>query len=208
MSKEMWDQRYAESEYVYGTNPNEFFKQELDKLVPGKILLPAEGEGRNAVYAAEKGWNVSAFDQSDEGRKKALRLAAERSVTIEYQIRNLETIGYPENHFDAIALVFVHTPAIKRQQIHRNLIRFLKPGGTLILIGYSKEQLQFNSGGPKDKSFLFSQDELTEDFSGLQITSINQLETMIKDGDFHSGNASVIQLVAVRKEVRSDRVAG
>ncbi len=198
MSKEMWDQRYAESEYVYGTNPNEFFKQELDKLVPGKILLPAEGEGRNAVYAAEKGWNVSAFDQSDEGRKKALRLAAERSVTIEYQIRNLETIGYPENHFDAIALVFVHTPAIKRQQIHRNLIRFLKPGGTLILIGYSKEQLQYNSGGPKEESMLFSEIELIEDFLELQINSIGKIETMIQEGDFHQGKASVIQMVAIK----------
>lgn len=198
MSKEMWDQRYAESEYVYGTNPNEFFKQELDKLVPGKILLPAEGESRNAVYAAEKGWDVSAFDQSDEGRKKALRLAAERSVTIEYQIRNLETIGYPENHFDAIALVFVHTPAIKRQQIHRNLIRFLKPGGTLILTGYSKEQLQYNSGGPKEASMLFSKDELKEDFSDLHDVSIEKLVSEVEEGDFHRGKASVIQMVAVK----------
>ena len=105
MSKEMWDQRYAESEYVYGINPNEFFKQELDKLVPGKILLPAEGEGRNAVYAAEKGWVVSAFDQSEEGRKKSMLLAADRKVTIDYHIRDLETHDYPVDHFDAIALV-------------------------------------------------------------------------------------------------------
>ena len=198
MSKEMWDQRYAESEYVYGTKPNEFFKQELDKLVPGKILLPAEGEGRNAVYAGEKGWVVSAFDQSEEGRKKALRLAAERGVAIEYQIRNLETVGYPENHFDAIALVFVHTPAIKRQQIHRNLIRFLKPGGTVILIGFSKEQLQFTSGGPKVESMLFSQEELKEDFSDLHLRSIELLEKKVEEGDFHQGKASVIQMVAIK----------
>ena len=198
MTKEMWDQRYAESAYVYGTNPNEFFKQELNKLLPGKILLPAEGEGRNAVYAAEKGWIVSAFDQSDEGRKKALRLASGRNVAIEYKIRDLETIDYPADHFDAIALVFVHSFAIKRQQIYRNLIRFLKPGGTLILIGYSKEQLQYNSGGPKDESMLFSEDELIKDFSALQIKSIRKIETMIQEGDFHNGNSSVIQLVAFK----------
>ena len=198
MSKEMWDQRYAESEYVYGTNPNEYFKQELDKLVPGKILLPAEGEGRNAVYAGEKGWVVSAFDQSEEGRKKAQRLAAERGVEIEYQIRNLETVGYPENYFDAIALVFVHTPAIKRQQIHRNLIRFLKPGGTVILIGFSKEQLQFSSGGPKEESMLFSQEELKEDFSDLHFLSLERLEKEVEEGDFHQGKASVIQMVAIK----------
>ena len=198
MSKEMWDQRYAESAYVYGTNPNEFFKQELDKLVPGKILLPAEGEGRNAVYAAEKGWIVSAFDQSEEGRKKALRLASGRNVAIEYQIRDLETVDYPADHFDAIALVFVHSSAVNRRKIHRNLVRFLKPGGTLILIGYSKEQLQYNSGGPKDESMLFSEDELIEDFAELKIKSLRKIETMIQEGDFHSGNSSVIQLVAYK----------
>ena len=194
----MWDRRYAESEYVYGTNPNEFFKQELDKLVPGKILLPAEGEGRNAVYAAEKGWIVSAFDQSEEGRKKALRLAASRDVTIDYQIRDLEALDYTPGYFDAIALVFVHTSSLKRKVIHQNLIKFLKPGGTLILIGYSKEQLQYNSGGPKEESMLFTEIELIEDFSELQINSIEKIETMIQEGDFHHGKASVIQMVAVK----------
>jgi 2-polyprenyl-3-methyl-5-hydroxy-6-metoxy-1,4-benzoquinol methylase len=198
MSKEMWDRRYADSEYVYETNPNEFFKQEIDKLVPGKILLPAEGEGRNAVYAAEKGWIVSAFDQSDEGRKKALHLATDRGVTIEYQIRNLETIGYPENHFDAIALVFVHTPGLKRQQIHRTLIRFLKPGGMVILTGFSKEQLQFSSGGPREESMLFSQQELKDDFSDLDVRSIEISVREVEEGDFHRGKASVIQMVAVK----------
>ena len=194
----MWDRRYAESEYVYGTNPNEFFKQELDKLVPGKILLPAEGEGRNAVYAAEKGWIVSAFDQSEEGRKKALRLAASRDVTIDYQIRDLEALDYTPGYFDAIALVFVHSSSLKRKVIHQNLIKFLKPGGTLILIGYSKEQLQYNSGGPKEESMLFTEIELIEDFSELQINSIEKIETMIQEGDFHHGKASVIQMVAVK----------
>ena len=198
MSKEMWEQRYAEPDYVYGTDPNEIFKQELDKLAPGKILLPAEGEGRNAVYAAEKGWIVSAFDQSDEGRKKALRLAANRNVTIDYLLRDLETVEYPENYFDAIALVFVHTNAAKRNQIHTNLIRFLKPGGTLILTGYTKEQLQYDSGGPRELSMLFSQEELKDDFSGLHPIFIEQLVTDIKEGEYHRGVASVIRLVGLK----------
>ena len=198
MSKEMWNQRYAETEYVYGTSPNEFFKQELDKLAPGKILLPAEGEGRNAIYAAEKGWIVSAFDQSDEGRKKALRLAADRDVTIEYQIREVETIEYPVDHFDAIALVFFHTPALNRRHVHRDLLRFLKPGGKVILIGFSKEQLQFSSGGPREESMLFSQEELKEDFSNLHLCLMELCEKEVEEGDFHRGKASVIQLVAVK----------
>ncbi len=194
----MWDQRYAESEYVYGTNPNEFFKKELDNLTPGKLLLPAEGEGRNAVYAAEKGWIVSAFDQSEEGRKKAQLLAASRDVTIDYKIRDLEALDYTPGHFDAIALVFVHTSSLKRKVIHRNLIKFLKPGGTLILIGYSKEQLQYNSGGPKEESMLFSLEELKEDFADMQIHSIEHLEKEIEEGEFHRGKSSIIKMVALK----------
>ena len=194
----MWDQRYAETEYVYGTAPNDFFKQELDKLSPGRILLPAEGEGRNAVYAAERGWDVRAFDQSEEGRKKALKLAAERNVKIDYQLHDLEAIEFPENYFDAVALVFVHSPAVKRQLFHRNLARFLRPGGTLILVGFEKGQLQHDSGGPKDESMLFSAEELKEDFRDLKIVSAGQLETDISEGAFHSGTASVIRLVAER----------
>jgi SAM-dependent methyltransferase len=194
----MWDQRYADAEYVYGTDPNDFFKQELDRLQPGKILLPAEGEGRNAVYSAGKGWEVWAFDQSEVGRKKALKLASGRGVSIRYDLHDLATVEYPENYFDAIASIFVHTPGEKRQAIHRNLVRFLKPGGTLILAGFTKEQLKFNSGGPKEISWLFSKEELTTDFAGLRIQSIDQPETEIREGDFHRGRASVIQLVAVK----------
>ncbi len=192
----MWNQRYAESVYVYGTTPNDFYKKELDKLTPGKILLPAEGEGRNAVYAAELGWRVCAFDQSEEGKKKALRFAKERNVSIEYMIKDLDHIDYPADQFDAIGLVFVHLPGAGRRAIHRNIIRYLKPGGTLILVGFSKEQLPFNSGGPKDLAWLFSKEELIEDFIDLQIISLTQMETMIEEGEFHNGPASVIQLVA------------
>lgn len=202
MSKNMWDDRYSEPEYVYGTNPNEFFKQELDKLSPATILLPAEGEGRNAVYAAEHGWKVTAFDQSEEGMTKALRLATLRNVTIDYQLHDLATTEYPEGHFDVIALVFVHTPPQMRQTLHRKLMGFLKPGGTLILTGFSKEQLQFSSGGPKDATMLFSPDELREDFEDLLITSLQQQEVVIEEGEYHKGRASVVKMVGVLRESR------
>ena len=198
MSKEMWDQRYAESEYVYGTSPNEFYKLELDNLLHGKILLPAEGEGRNAVYAAEKGWIVSAFDQSEEGRKKAQLLAASRDVIIDYQIHDLEALDYLPGHFDAIALVFVHTSSLKRKVIHQNLIKFLKPGGTLILIGFSTEQLLFSSGGPKELSMLFSLDELRDDFSDMQVQTLERIEFEVEEGEFHRGKASIIKMVALK----------
>ena len=192
----MWDQRYAEENYVYGTTPNVFFKQELDKLKPGKILLPAEGEGRNAVYAASVGWDVCAFDQSDEGRRKAIRLAEKKNVNIAYVISDLENAVYPEDYFDVIGLMCVHSPGDKRHLVHRRLQKFLKPGGTLILIGFSKEQLKFASGGPKDLSWLFSPEELKADFEEMAEVSVKQIETEIVEGLYHQGKASVIQMTA------------
>ncbi|MEI6884882.1 MAG: class I SAM-dependent methyltransferase [Bacteroidota bacterium] len=198
MSREMWDQRYADEEYLYGTTPNVFFKQELDKLKPGKILLPAEGEGRNAVYAASMGWDVYAFDQSEEGRRKAIRLAEEKKVVITYVLSDLENAEYQEEFFDAIGLMCVHSPGEKRQLVHRNLSRFLKPGGTLILTGFSKEQLQFTSGGPKELSWLFSVEELKADFEAFSSCRIEHSETLIEEGPYHKGMASMIQMVAVK----------
>jgi 2-polyprenyl-3-methyl-5-hydroxy-6-metoxy-1,4-benzoquinol methylase len=194
--KSMWNQRYAAQEYVYGTEPNGFFRQELDKLEPGRILLPAEGEGRNAVYAAGCGWDVQAFDHSEEGRRKALRLASERKVTILYDLCDIESADYPEASFDVVALIFVHLPSEKRKAVLRRLTKFLKPGGTLILEGFSKEQLQFASGGPKDEDMLFSVAELEDDFADLMIMEISRHLLTIDEGSHHRGDASVVRLVA------------
>ena len=87
--KDFWNDRYGRAEYAYGKEPNVFFKEQLDQLQPGKILLPAEGEGRNAVYAAEKGWQASAYDWSENAYKKAMQLAEEKKVNIDYQICSL-----------------------------------------------------------------------------------------------------------------------
>ena len=198
MSREMWDQRYASEEYVYGTAPNLFFEQTLRDLTPGTLLLPAEGEGRNAVFAAGCGWKVSAFDQSVEARSKALKLAAEKGVEIDYTIGDLEHYSFPEELFDAIALIFVHMPGSKRRALHRKFAGMLKPGGTLILAGFAREQVAYSSGGPKDESMLFSLEELKQDFEGLEIRLAEHLETELSEGDHHKGTASVIHMLVVR----------
>src|SRR5690554_3550059 len=104
--KDKWNERFSSKEYIYGTEPNIYFKEQLDKLDPGKILLPADGEGRNGVYAARKGWDVSIFDISREGRNKAAKLAEEYDVTLDYKIGELTDFSYAEEEFDAIALVY------------------------------------------------------------------------------------------------------
>ncbi|HNW74186.1 MAG TPA: class I SAM-dependent methyltransferase [Bacteroidales bacterium] len=199
MSKEMWDSRYAAEEYVYGKDPNAFFKAEIDKLVPGTLLLPAEGEGRNAVYAAGKHWDVHALDQSVEGRKKAFSLALGAGVTIRYDLADLMSVDLPADHFDAIGLIFVHLPSPGRNPFHIRVSEWLKPGGTLILEGFSKEQIRFTSGGPRDPDMLFSTTDLQKDFSGLEILKLEQLETFHDEGAFHRGNSSVVRMVARKK---------
>jgi 2-polyprenyl-3-methyl-5-hydroxy-6-metoxy-1,4-benzoquinol methylase len=202
--KEFWNERYSASEYAYGIAPNEFFAGVFAGLKPGKILFPAEGEGRNSVFAAESGWDVSAFDLSESGKKKADQLAVSRRVSLEYQVGNLSEITYPAESFDVLVLVFAHFPASLRENFHRKLSTFLKPGGTLILEGFSKDHLKFSSvnplaGGPKDLSMLFSEEELRSDFKEMQILSLEEKEVELKEGLYHSGKSAVIRLVA-RKE--------
>jgi len=191
---EIWNQRYAQDTYVYGIEPNEFYKEQLSKLHPGKILFPAEGEGRNAVYAALNGWEVTAFDSSQEAKKKAERLATEKEVKLEYHISSIENIEFEENSFDAIVLVYVHTE--NRHENHRKLLRFLKPGGTLILEGFSKKQLSNNSGGPRNLDMLFSIEELNSDFKSLNEINISESEIELNEGNLHIGKAAVIRIVA------------
>lgn len=192
--KEFWDTRYSTSDYAYGQNPNDFFKHELQKLKPGKILLPAEGEGRNAVYAASLGWKVTAFDISNEGKKKADKLAADFGVAINYQITDFEQFDMNKDTFDCIALTFAHTLPQKRKIHHQLVQKWLEPKGTLILQGFSKEQINYQSGGPKDEKMLFSAQELEEDFNQLTHLSIEQKEIILNEGPFHQGPAAIINL--------------
>jgi SAM-dependent methyltransferase len=202
--KDFWDARYGEKDYAYGTAPNVFFSEEIQKLKPGKALFPAEGEGRNAVFGAGCGWEIMAFDQSEEGKKKALQLARQKGVKIEYAVTSLEDFEAAEESFDALVLIFAHFPARVRNEFHRKLASTLKPGGILILEGFSKRHLEFNSinpqaGGPKDLGMLFSKDELLEDFSGFRIQFLEETIVNLHEGEFHSGESAVVRLVAVKK---------
>lgn len=190
---EIWNMRYAQDDYVYGKQPNEFFKEQLLLLQPGKILLPAEGEGRNAVFAALKGWKVTAFDSSSEAKKKAEKLALENGVEIEYRIDSFEDIELEENTFDLIVLIYAHTAT--RQSNHRKLLKFLKPGGIILLEGFSKNQINNTTGGPKNVEMLFSKEELLEDFNALSYLNIWEEELFLSEGKHHLGKASVIRCV-------------
>ena len=189
----MWDERYAQEEYVYGKEPNKFFSQELIKHNAGKILLPAEGEGRNAVHAAKLGWEVFAFDSSSEAIKKAEKLASENKVKISYQLSSFEEVDYPDNFFDVIGLFYAHT--FSRAENHKKLINFLKSKGTVILEGFSKKQINNNTGGPRKIEMLFSKEELQSDFARLSELKIWEEALHLEEGKYHQGKSSVIRLI-------------
>jgi SAM-dependent methyltransferase len=193
-----WNERYKANDYAYGIEPNSFLKNQLKNVTPGKILFPAEGEGRNAVYAATKGWQVTAFDQSSEGKRKANVLALQKGVKIDYKINNFEFVEFPLKSFDCIALVFAHINPVKREQYHKKLISFLKPGGKLILEGFSKNQINNNSGGPRDIDMLFSEEEMENDFGSFSKLDISEEEVILNEGPFHQGLASVIRVTGIK----------
>lgn len=196
--KNEWDERYARQEYIYGTEPNKFLKEQLSLLKPGRILFPAEGEGRNAVFAASMGGETDAFDQSVEGQRKAIKLATHKGVSIDYYIQSLNDWNPEPDQYDCIALIFVHLPEGLRQQVHNAVIRSLKPGGTLLLEAFTLNQLPRTSGGPKTAELLFTRELIVSDFKELIFTEFAETQTTLNEGPLHQGLADVIQLTALK----------
>lgn len=199
MSKNLWDERYSAEEYIYGTEPNEFFKQQIYLMDAGKLLLPGEGEGRNAVYAALKGWLVDAVDFSYAAKEKALKLAELKSVHINYFVSDLNEFHYPENYYDAVGLFFVHLPSDIRKTVNEKIIASLKVGGKIILEAFNKLQINNNSGGPKDINLLYDEKDILESLKHLDILMIESTTTELNEGNFHKGKADVIRFVGKKK---------
>lgn len=199
-----WNDRYSSEEFAYGEEPNNYLKEQLEKLKKGSILFPAEGEGRNAVFAAKLGWQVAAFDISAEGKNKAIKLAQANNVQIEYQVGELETLNYQSQQFDVIALIYAHFPAEIKSSIHKTLETYLRKGGIIIFEAFSKRHLEYLAvndkvGGPKDIESLFSIEELQSDFPDYEIIQLEEKEIELNEGLFHNGKGSVIRFVGKKK---------
>ena len=193
-----WDDRYKDPEFAYGKDPNIFFKEWLTKFKPGTVLMPADGEGRNGVFAAGLGWQVTSFDLSMEGQSKALQLAKEYNVMLEYVVGDLEELEFERETFDAIGLVYAHFPAKRKAAFHRKLSACLKPGGILILEAFSKRHLEYveldpKIGGPKDINMLYSESEILADFEHYEVLKLAEEEILLNEGKYHIGKGSVIR---------------
>lgn len=204
MTKDFWNERYSDSEFVYGENANNFLKEQLEKLPAGSILFPADGEGRNSVFAATKDWKVSSFDISKEGKNKALHLANKNNVEIDYQVGEINDLNYKPEQFDAIALIYAHFPGNIKSNCHKEIDKHLNIGGYIIFEAFSKKHLEYNSknpkvGGPKDLDTLFSIEEIKADFSNYEIIELSETEVELNEGKFHVGLGSVIRFVGRKK---------
>lgn len=199
--KEFWDARYSAAEFAYGEEPNRFFSETISRMKPGRMLLPAEGEGRNAVQAARLGWSVAAFDFSESARNKALALTRRYQVEIDYQIASYASFNGEPSSFDAVGLIFAHALPLPRETFHRYIETLLKPGGSVILEAFSPDQLNFDSGGPKDESMLYTEEVLRSDFAWLNIETLNREIVVLDEGVFHRGEASVVRMVGTKPNI-------
>jgi SAM-dependent methyltransferase len=198
MINSFWNERYSETEFVYGEAPNVFFAETLSKLKPCTIILPCDGEGRNAVHAARQGWNVQAFDLSEAGKLKADGLALKYDVKIDFQIQDAALALYPVESADAVAIIYTHLPIEVRKKLYQNIIHWLKPGGKVILETFCPEQLNNNSGGPKDINMLNTKEILSEDFKDLKIDYLEYVHIHLSEGKYHEGPADIIRMIATK----------
>lgn len=199
----MWNERYNRAEYVFGTEPNDFLKENFQKIpLGGRVLCLAEGEGRNAVFLAEQGYQVTAMDMSDVGLNKALKLAQDRDVDIITQVADLANYDFGQAQWDGIIAIWAHLAPAIRQHAHAQITPALKPNGVFILEAYTEQQLSMDAvGGPPatQKERFGSLAVLRAELAELEeITGIEK-RRMISEGKRHQGLSAVVQFIAKKR---------
>ncbi len=196
----MWDERYGTTEYVFGTEPAEFLPNHRDVLVPGtETLVVADGEGRNSVYLAGQGLQVTAMDLSDVGVAKARSLAAARGVTVDFRIADILTWEWAPDAYDIVVGVFIQfLDPQQRATVFAGMQRTLRSGGRLLLHGYRPEQIQYGTGGPRVPSHLYDAALLTDAFAAMNIDVLRSYDAELDEGAGHAGMSALIDLVATK----------
>ena len=195
-----WDERYSGDGWLFGTEPNDFLREQAHRIPEGRVLCLGEGEGRNSVFLAELGLEVVGVDQSQVGLDKAQALAQERGVFVETVMSDIEDFDLTEGEWEGIVSIFFHLPPELRKQVHAAVVRGLAPGGILILEAYTPRQLELKTGGPPSREKLMTLNLLREELGGLEFLIGREVERDVWEGELHRGVGSVVQVVAVRPE--------
>ena len=194
----MWNERYSVDEYIYGTEPNSFLAEHAEKLT-GPVLSLAEGEGRNAVFLASLGLQVHAVDGSEVGLAKAQALARSRGLEIQTEVVGLGAFEPKENFYGSVISISAHLPSTIRKKLYPLVERCLKPGGIMLFEAYSEDQLLRNTGGPKDPDMLMTLVKIENEFPNLETVLLRELEREVREGTYHTGVASVVQFIGLKK---------
>ena len=198
MSKDFWNSRYSEQEFAYGTEPNAFLKKQLEKVKSGKALFLGEGEGRNAVYASKLGLQVDAVDFSSSAKVKALKLAEENKVTINYDVCDLDDYTFKEIYYDLVVMIFVHLPLDLRRKVFNKSIQSMKQNGKIIIEAFGKDQINNSSGGPRSLDLLYSENDILDLANNLKTVFLESKSINLEEGEHHQGKADVIRYVGVK----------
>ena len=198
MSSSFWDARYATDDYIFGTAPNRFLESQIAHIQPGmRALSIADGEGRNGVWLAEQGARVHAVDVSPVALEKARKLAAVRGVALDFEQVDILGWNWPEAAYDLVAAIFIQfAPPPERDHVIAGIRRCLKPGGLLILQGYTPKQIEFGTGGPPNAANMYTADLLRDWFGDWNILHLAEHESVISEGSHHHGMSALIDLVA------------
>lgn len=193
-----WNSRFASSDFIFGTEPNAWLREHAAVWQPGqRVLCVADGEGRNSVWLAQQGLVVDAYDIAEVGVAKARQLATAQGVCVNYTVADCDQFDHGESRYDGVAAIFVQfaDPAL-RTRMFGSIVRSLKPGGVLVLQGYTPKQLTYKTGGPPLLSHLYTEELLRAAFAGLQIEVLRSYEAELAEGSQHHGLSALVGLVA------------
>jgi len=189
----MWDERFAEAEPVYGSKPNAYLEAQSRRWPRGgKILVPADGYGRNGIWLAQQGFQVHTVDLSPVGVERARKSAGAAGLVMKIEQADLAAWNWPIGEFDGVAAIFLHLPPADREKVFPAMPRALKPGGILIFEAFSVAQLKFSTGGPKDSTLLYTTEQLKKDFAGTEVVELEEVEQYMEEGHKHSGTSAVV----------------
>ncbi|MFO1272845.1 MAG: class I SAM-dependent methyltransferase [Rubrivivax sp.] len=195
-----WNRRYAGEGFLFGTEPNAWLREHAQAFpAGGRLLCVADGEGRNSVWLARQGFRVDAFDVADQAVAKARAFARREGVSVDYAVMDCDAVAWPEAAYDGVAAIFIQfaDPAL-RARLFERIVRCLRPGGVLVLQGYTPRQLEYKTGGPPWVEHLYTEAMLREAFAAMTILELREYEAEVHEGSGHRGRSALIGLVARR----------